>query len=148
VSSIEKPQNEGYARAQKSGFTEALRQGADIVVILHSDGQCAPEVLPELLFPLENNTADMVQGSRMVNKNDALKGGMPMYKFIANVSLSTLENIVYGLRFAEYHSGYMLYSRKALETIPFLKLSDTFHIDGEILLSGYTTAAMEILCAR
>ena len=133
---INKSTNEGYAKAQKDGFTKALNLGADIVVLLHSDGQYAPEALPELLKYLENDEADIVQGSRMVDKSSALKGGMPFYKFVANVSLSTLENWVYGLNFAEYHSGYMLYSKKALEIIPFHKLSNTFHFDGEMLFVG------------
>ena len=133
---IDKPQNEGYARGQKDAFAKALEEGADIAVLLHSDAQYPPEELPMLLKPLEQDQADIVQGSRMINKKDALKGGMPLYKFVANVFLSTLENWVYGCDFAEYHSGYMLYSRKALETIPFLKLSDTFHFDGEMLFMG------------
>lgn len=133
---LDKKQNEGYARAQKSGYTAALEQGADIAVLLHSDGQYAPEEMPRLLEPLDTDEADMILASRMINKKDALKGGMPKYKFVANVILSGLENIVYGLKFSEYHSGYMLYSRKALETIPFTKLSDTFHFDGEMMLVG------------
>lgn len=136
ISVLDKPKNEGYARGQKSAFTEALARGADIVALLHADGQYAPELLPELLLPLRTGEADIVQGSRMMRKRDALRGGMPVYKFIANIVLSTMENMVYGLRFAEYHSGYMLYSRKALQTIPFKKLSDTFHFDGEMLLVG------------
>ncbi len=136
VQIINKVKNEGYAQAQKDAFTLALKQGADICVLLHSDGQYAPELLPELLRPLEEDRADIVQGSRMVNKRAALQGGMPMYKFIANLILSYLENAVYGLRFAEYHSGYMLYSRRALMAIPFSKLSNTFHIDGEMLFVG------------
>lgn len=133
---IDKAQNEGYARAQKDGFSRALELQADIAALLHSDCQYAPEVLPALLLPLEKGEADIVQGSRMLDRRAALKGGMPLYKFIANVSLSALENWVYGLNFAEYHSGYMLYSRRALETIPFKKLSDTFHFDGEMLFVG------------
>ncbi len=133
---LDKKKNEGYARAQKSGFSQALEMGADIVVLLHSDGQYAPEEMPRLLEPLEKGEADMVLASRMKNKRDALRGGMPLYKWVANIALSSLENIVYGLRFSEYHSGYMLYSRKALETIPFTDLSDTFHFDGEMLLVG------------
>ena len=136
ISAIHKSENEGYARAQKDGFAEALRRDAEIVVLLHSDGQYAPEILPQLLRPLEEGWADIVQGSRMLNKRDALKGGMPLYKFLANVGLSALENLVFGLNFAEYHSGYMLYSRKALEAIPFERLSDTFHFDGEMLFVG------------
>ncbi len=136
ISMLDKPKNEGYARAQKSAFAEAVARGADIVALLHADGQYAPEMLPTLLRPFAEEGADIVQGSRMMRKRDALRGGMPLYKWIANIVLSTMENLVYGLRFAEYHSGYMLYSRKALQTIPFIKLSDTFHFDGEMLLVG------------
>lgn len=130
---IEQGQNRGYAQAQKTGFAAALEAGADIVVLLHADGQYAPEMLPTLLAPLECDEADLVQGSRMVNRRDALKGGMPIVKWLANISLSKLENWVYGLKMAEYHSGYMLYNRRALTSIPFLRLSDTFHFDGEML---------------
>lgn len=133
---LSKIKNEGYARAQKDAFTKAVREGAEIVVLLHSDGQYPPEIMPELLKSLEDGSADIVQGSRMIDKMSALKGGMPLYKFFANIFLSTLENWIYRLRFSEYHSGYMLYSLKALETIPFLKLSDTFHFDGEMLFVG------------
>lgn len=130
---IEHPHNKGYAQAQKTGFTYALQQGADIVALLHSDGQYAPELLPKLLEPLENDEADVVQGSRMLT-NSALDGGMPMYKYIANKALTTLENLAFGLKMGEYHSGYMLYSRRCLESIPFTRLSDTFHFDGEMIL--------------
>lgn len=130
---VDHEQNLGYAAAQKTGFKTALEQGADIVVLLHSDGQYAPELLPMLLKPLLNEEADVVQGSRILG-GKAIEGGMPVYKYLANRALTTLENMVTGLNFAEYHSGYMLYSRKALETIPFDKLSNTFHFDGEMLI--------------
>lgn len=126
-------ENLGYAAAQKTGFKMALEQGADIVVLLHSDGQYAPELLPVLLKPLQDEQADVVQGSRILG-GKAIEGGMPLYKYLANRVLSTLENIVTGLHLAEYHSGYMLYSRKALEAIPFEKLGNTFHFDGEMLI--------------
>ena len=90
-------------------------------------------MLATLLAPLEKDEADLVQGSRMVNPRDALRGGMPITKWLGNLFLSTLENWAYGLKMAEYHSGYMLYSRQALAAIPFMKLSDTFHFDGEML---------------
>lgn len=133
IALIEHPRNRGYAQAQKTGFTAALEAGADVAVLLHADGQYAPEQLPALLRPLEEGWADVVQGSRMMDPRAALKGGMPVYKWIANRTLSTLENWVYGMKLAEYHSGYMLYSARALRAIPFLKLSDTFHFDGEML---------------
>lgn len=129
---LDKKQNEGYAKAQKSGFTYALNKGADIVILLHGDGQYAPEELPRLVKPLEEGVSDLVQGSRILG-GKALQGKMPLYKFIANRVLSTIENWVFGMRMAEYHSGYMLYSKKALTKIPFMKLSDTFHFDGEML---------------
>jgi glycosyltransferase involved in cell wall biosynthesis len=133
---IDKPQNEGYAKAQKTAFIYALEQGADIIVLLHSDGQYSPEKMPDLLKPLEDDQADIVQGSRIL-AGGALSGSMPIYKYIANRILSAMENTVYGMNLAEYHSGYMLYSKKALKKIPFEKLSDTFHFDGEMLFMGH-----------
>lgn len=130
---IEHERNKGYAQAQKTGFSYALKEGADIAVLLHADGQYAPELLLQLLEPLEKDEADLVQGSRMLN-GGALRGGMPMYKYIANKSLTALENFAYGLKMGEYHSGYMLYSRRLLEAVPFTRLSDTFHFDGEMIL--------------
>lgn len=128
--------NKGYGAAQKTGYRRALELDADVAVLLHADGQYAPEIMAELYKPLIEGTADMVLGSRMKNLSGALKGGMPFYKFVANIALSRLENLAYGMKLSEYHSGYMLYSRKALETIPFEKLSDRFHFDGEMLLVG------------
>jgi glycosyltransferase involved in cell wall biosynthesis len=128
------PTNRGYGAAQKTGFARALELGADVGVLLHADGQYAPEEMERLYQPLINEQADVVLGSRMHDPRSALKGGMPLYKLIANISLTKLENLCYGMQVSEYHSGYMLYSRKALETIPFQKLSDTFHFDGEMLL--------------
>ncbi|MDQ3008761.1 MAG: glycosyltransferase family 2 protein [bacterium] len=135
ITIINKSINEGYAQAQKTGYLKALKMGADIVVLLHGDGQYAPEELSKLLKPLERNVADIVQGSRILG-GGALAGGMPLYKYVANRILSTLENLAFSMNLAEYHSGYMLYSRKALETIPFQRLSDTFHFDGEMLIMG------------
>lgn len=133
------PHNRGYGAAQKTGYDRALAIGADIAVLLHSDGQYAPEVMASLYEPLVEGIADMVLGSRMKNRGDALKGGMPAYKYVANIMLTWLENRAYRMRLSEYHSGYMLYSRKALERIPYNKLSDTFHFDGEMLLMGGKT---------
>jgi len=125
--------NRGYGAAQKSGFQKAVELDADIAVLLHSDGQYAPEVLHKLIRPLEEDRVDLVLGSRILGKQ-ALKGGMPLYKFLGNIGLTFIENICYGLWISEYHSGYMLYSKKTLNTVPFKKLSDKFHFDGEMVL--------------
>jgi glycosyltransferase involved in cell wall biosynthesis len=128
--------NRGYGAAQKTGFNEAVKSGADIAVLLHSDGQYAPELLLKLIKPLEEDKADVVQGSRILGR-EALKGGMPLHKYLGNRFLTSLENLAYGMKLAEYHSGYMLYSKKALTTIPFNRLSNTFHFDGEMLLMAH-----------
>ncbi|MCK5282721.1 MAG: glycosyltransferase family 2 protein [Nanoarchaeota archaeon] len=133
---ISHEKNKGYGAAQKTGFNEILNQNADIGILLHSDGQYAPELLPKVSAPLENGSADVVIGSRILGRG-ALKGGMPLHKYIGNKMLTAIENIAYGMNISEYHTGYMLYSKKALEKIPFNKLSDTFHFDGEmIMMSG------------
>jgi glycosyltransferase involved in cell wall biosynthesis len=125
--------NRGYGAAQKTGFQKAVQDGADIAVLLHSDGQYAPEIMDKLLKPLEEGSADIVQGSRILG-GGAIEGGMPLYKYVGNRALTCMENIAYGMKMAEYHSGYMLYSKKALTSIQFEKLSNTFHFDGEMLL--------------
>ena len=128
--------NRGYGAAQKTGFRRALELECDIAVLLHADGQYAPEEMGRLCEPLIENKADIVLGSRMKSYRSALQGGMPLYKFAANIILTGLENLAFGLKLSEYHSGYMLYSRTALEAIPFERLSDTFHFDGEMLMVG------------
>jgi glycosyltransferase involved in cell wall biosynthesis len=127
-------QNRGYGAAQKTGYRRALELGAEVVVLLHADGQYAPELMASLYAPLLRGEADVVLGSRMHEWGAALRGGMPVYKWVANLGLTWLENRAYGMRLSEYHSGYMLYSRKALEAIPFEHLSNGFHFDGEMLL--------------
>lgn len=132
---ISHSKNRGYGAAQKTGLRAALNKRVDIAVLLHSDGQLAPEEMERLMLPLENNEADLVQGSRILGKG-ALKGGMPLYKYIGNRILTLVQNIAYGMHMAEYHSGYLLYSRKVLGAIPFEKLSDDFHFDVEMLISS------------
>ncbi|ETW95797.1 MAG: hypothetical protein ETSY2_47560 [Candidatus Entotheonella gemina] len=112
----------------------AIETKADVVVLLHADGQYAPEELPKLVEPFTSEAADMVQGSRMMEGRAALRGGMPRYKYIANRGLTAIENLAFGLRMAEYHSGYMLYARRALQEIPFEKLSNSFCFDQEKLI--------------
>ena len=128
--------NQGYGAAEKTLLSYASREKADVGIILHADGQYSPECIPDLLRPFDEDAADLVQGSRMLG-GGALKGGMPLYKFIANKTLTALENAAFGLKLAEYHSGYMLYSRKTLESIPFLKLSDSFDFDLEMIVMAH-----------
>ena len=130
---LQHDKNRGYGASEKTLLNYALKENADVAVLLHSDGQYSPEKIPDLWNPLNENRADMVQGSRMLD-GGALKGGMPLYKFLANKSLTALENWAFGLKLAEYHSGYMLYSQKCLTKIPFNKLSDSFDFDLEMIV--------------
>jgi len=125
--------NRGYGAAVKTLLSHALDIGTDIVAILHADGQYSPEKLPDLLAPLKAGEADLVQGSRMLG-GGALAGGMPVYKYVANRMLTAIENRFFGMRLAEFHSGYMLYSRRALTAIPFTRLSGSFDFDLEMLV--------------
>jgi glycosyltransferase involved in cell wall biosynthesis len=130
---LKHPKNRGYGGAQKTLLSYAVEHGADVGLGLHSDGQYSPESIPELLAPFERDTADIVQGSRMLG-GGALRGNMPLYKFVANKSLTAIENWAFGLKLAEYHSGYMLYARRAMVDIPFQKLSDSFDFDLEMIV--------------
>ncbi len=132
---IDHSKNQGYAITQKHGYKEALRQGADIMVLLHGDGQYNPKLIPLLLQPLLDGKADIVQGSRMLGK--PLKGGMPLYKYIGNRFLTWFENLVLGLNISEFHSGFIAYSRKALTRIPFEQMENCFHFDGEMIITAH-----------
>jgi glycosyltransferase involved in cell wall biosynthesis len=125
--------NRGYGGVQKTLLSYAVEHGADIGIGLHSDGQYSPESIPELLAPIEAGAAEIVQGSRMLG-GGALRGNMPLYKFVANKSLTAIENWAFGLKMAEYHSGYMLYARRAMTQIPFHKLSNSFDFDLEMIV--------------
>ena len=125
--------NRGYGAAEKTLLNHAVEAGADITVLLHSDGQYSPEKIPDLLKPFDEDIADIVQGSRILG-NGALRGGMPLYKFVANKCLTSIENWAFGMKIAEYHSGYMVYSRKTLTEVPFNKLSDSFCFDLEMIV--------------
>lgn len=126
--------NRGYGVAEKTLLQYAAGTEAEIIVLLHADGQYAPEEIPRLVEPFDKQHADVVQGSRMMHGRAALHGGMPLYKYVANRFLTAVENLAFGLRMAEYHSGYMLYSQRALHAVPFEKLSDNFCFDQEMLV--------------
>lgn len=123
-----------YGGNQKAGYDYAIARGLDIVVMLHADGQYAPEVLPSLLEPLERGEADMVFGSRVAAGGDPLGGGMPLYKFVGNRILTWVENRITGMKLSEFHSGYRLYSCDALKKIPFRQNSNEWHFDTDILI--------------
>jgi glycosyltransferase involved in cell wall biosynthesis len=125
--------NRGYGAAEKTLLDHAVSEGAEVAILLHSDGQYSPEKIPEMLGPFDRDEADLVQGSRMLQPG-ALSGGMPVYKFVANKALTALANRAFGMRMAEYYSGYMAYSRKALLAIPYSRLGDSFHFDLEMLV--------------
>jgi glycosyltransferase involved in cell wall biosynthesis len=125
-------QNRGYGGNQKTCYLEALKDGADVVVMLHPDHQYDSRLVPELVRPILEGQAEMVMGSRILNGR-ALEGGMPPWKFIANRFLTILENVVYRKQLTDCHSGFRAYSRKLLETVPFLLNSDDFVFDSQMI---------------
>jgi glycosyltransferase involved in cell wall biosynthesis len=134
ITLIRQPTNLGYGGNQKVGYDLAIEHGLDIVVMLHGDGQYAPEYLPQIVEPLLDGEADAVFGSRMMEKGAARRGGMPLYKFIGNRILSTFENAVLGTDLSEFHSGYRAYSVSALKQIAFRENSNGFNFDTQIII--------------
>lgn len=126
--------NQGYGGNQKIGYLYAIKNNYDIVVLLHGDGQYAPECLCSMIDPIASGDYDFVIGSRMINKFDALRGGMPLYKFTGNRILTFLQNRIIGANLSEFHSGYRAYSVKALKTIPFQCNSNDFDFDTDIII--------------
>ncbi len=133
---IRHPHNVGYGGNQKTCYMEALRSGADIVVMLHPDGQYDPAILPDMIAPIARGEADLVLGSRFLTAGGALRGGMPLYKYVSNRFLTGAENLVLGTRLSEMHTGYRAYSRRFLETVPFLRNSVDFAFDTEVLFQA------------
>ena len=138
------PVNQGYGGNQKLGYRYAIDHGYDFVALLHGDGQYAPECLPQLLEPLARGEAAAVFGSRMLTATGALKGGMPLYKYVGNRVLTWTQNKLLRTHFSEFHSGYRLYSVKALGAVPFELNSNDFHFDTEIIIQ-MVFAEMHIL---
>jgi glycosyltransferase involved in cell wall biosynthesis len=142
------PVNLMYGGNQQRGYQYAIQRGLDIVVLLHGDGQYAPEVMQELLTPLERGEAEMVMGSRMMVPGAALRGNMPLYKYLGNKVLTWVENRLVGTRLTEFHSGYRAYSVHALKTIPLETLTTNWHFDTQIILEfvkrGYRIAEVPI----
>ncbi len=133
--------NRRYGGNQKFGYQFAIDRGLDAVVMLHGDGQYAPEMLPDLFRPLVEDDADVVIGSRMIHRRDALRGGMPKYKFVANIFLTWIENLLSGLSMSEFHSGYRGYGTRFLTRIPLWENSDEWHFDTHILFQARQAGA-------
>lgn len=132
---IEHEKNHGYGGNQKTCYNKALKLGADIVIMVHPDHQYDPTVIPKLIEPLMNEECDAVFGSRMLGGRP-LEGGMPKWKYLANIFLTALENSVFYMYLTEYHSGLRAYSRKYLETVNYMMNSNDFVFDSEIIAQG------------
>jgi glycosyltransferase involved in cell wall biosynthesis len=130
---IKHHRNVGYGGNQKTCYTAALRDAAEVIVMLHPDGQYDPTLLPDLVRPIVRGEADMVLGSRFLNPLGAREGGMPLYKYVSNRFLTAVENLALRQHFSELHTGYRAYSRECLETIPYLRNADDFVFDTQVI---------------
>jgi 2-polyprenyl-3-methyl-5-hydroxy-6-metoxy-1,4-benzoquinol methylase len=128
------PYRLGYGGNQKLGYEYAVRRGFDVVVLLHGDGQYAPEVMHRILAPFEDPDVAAVFGTRMAVSGEAHRGGMPVYKQVGNRVLTTIENTLLGSSLSEFHSGYRAYSVRALDSVPFRLNTSEFHFDTEIII--------------
>lgn len=141
------PKNKGYGANQKTCYDKALSLQADIIIMLHPDYQYTPKLITSMAYLIANNVYPVVLGSRILG-NGALKGGMPVYKYIANRVLTLLQNLVTGAKLSEYHTGYRAFAATVLNAVPFRQNSDGFIFDNEILsqiiLAGFPIA--EITC--
>jgi glycosyltransferase involved in cell wall biosynthesis len=124
--------NYGYGRNQQTCYREALAAGADIVVMVHPDYQYTPSLVPAMAGMVASGVYDMVLGSRILGTG-ALKGGMPVYKYIANRFLTAFQNLLLGVKLSEYHTGFRAFSRELLETLPLLENSDDFVFDNQMI---------------
>jgi glycosyltransferase involved in cell wall biosynthesis len=130
------PHQTGYGANQKTCYLEALQREADVVVMLHPDGQYEPELIPRMVEPILAGDADMVLGSRLLEPGAALAAGMPRWKYAANRFLTMMENLIMGTHLSEAHTGYRAYSRRLLLTVPFLRNSLDYAFDSELLMQA------------
>lgn len=130
------PHNAGYGANQKTCYMEALRRGADIVIMLHPDGQYDPKIIPDMIAAIVDGKGEFVMGSRFMPPKRALEGGMPRYKYISNRFLTAFENLMMGTKLSECHTGYRAYSRRFLETVPFLRNSNNFVFDTQMIFQA------------
>ncbi len=125
-------ENKGYGANQKTCYNEALKIGADIIVMLHPDYQYTPKLIPAMVSLIANDIYPVVLGSRILGKG-ALKGGMPAYKYIANRILTLIQNVLLGAKLSEYHTGFRTYSKEVLQKINYNHNSDDFIFDNQVL---------------
>jgi glycosyltransferase involved in cell wall biosynthesis len=130
------PHNAGYGANQKTCYLEALQRNADIVVMLHPDGQYEPELIPAMCAPIAAGEADLVLGSRFASPGMAIAHGMPRWKYLVNRALTAIENAIMGTHLSEAHTGYRAYSRDFLLEVPFLRNANDFSFDSEILMQA------------
>jgi glycosyltransferase involved in cell wall biosynthesis len=130
------PQNRGYGGNQKTCYREALQRGADIVVMIHPDYQYDSRVIPHAVGFIEMDICDVVLGNRIRSRREALAGGMPLYKYISNRFLTSVENVALGQNLGDFHSGFRVYRKAVLERIPFEKNSDDFVFDTQFLVQA------------
>lgn len=130
------PKNLGYGGNQKTCYSHALKAEADIIVMVHPDYQYDATRTEDLVRPIIEGRADIMLGSRIRSRNEALEGGMPLYKYLSNRLLTIFENILFGLNLSEYHTGFRAFRANVLETIPFTKLSNNFVFDQQILFEA------------
>jgi hypothetical protein len=133
---VQHDRNKGYGGNQKTCYTTALEHGADFVVMLHPDYQYDARLVPFLTGFLKAGICDVLLGSRIRTRREALEKGMPAYKYFANRFMTIMENLILGQNLSEFHSGYRAYNRKVLETVPFLNNSDDFAFDSEFLIQS------------
>jgi len=128
--------NKGYGANQKTCYREALKRGAEIVVMIHPDYQYDARLLPDLVKPILDGRFEIMLGSRIRTRKEVLAGGMPLYKYFANRFLTIIENIITGQNLSEWHTGFRAYTKNFLETVPFERNSDDFVFDQEILIQA------------
>src|SRR4051812_41624767 len=135
IPTIRHDRNRGYGANQKTCYAAALARGADIVVMLHPDYQYTPRLIGAMAALIAGDVYDVVLGSRIL-MGSAVRGGMPLYKYVANRALTLTENVIIGSKLSEFHTGYRAFSRRVLETLPLLEDSDDFVFDNEMLLQA------------
>jgi glycosyltransferase involved in cell wall biosynthesis len=141
LSVVVHPQNRGYGGNQKTCYTLALSEGADVIVMIHPDYQYDSSLTGEMVRPIVEGRYDVMLGSRIRTRDEVLAGGMPRYKYIGNRFLTLTENLILGQNLSEYHTGFRAFHRDVLEKLPFHKYSDDFVFDSQVLFGAIANKA-------